>query len=54
MGTGTRQTYNQSTGRYETSPGAVSQLQTHISDYTEVDVFFPDGTYRRKLRCAGC
>jgi hypothetical protein len=53
MGTGTRQTYNQSTGRYETSPGAVSQLQTHISDYTEVDVFFPDGTYRRKLPVRG-
>ena len=53
MGAGTRQTYNQSTSRYETSPGAVSQLQTHISDYTEVDVFFPDGTYRRKLPVRG-
>ncbi len=52
-GPGMRQTYNASTGRYETSPGAVSQLQTHISDYTEVDVFFPDGTYRRKLPVRG-
>lgn len=53
MGAGTRQTYNQSTGRFETSPGAVSQLQTHISDYTEIDVFFPDGKYRRRLPARG-
>jgi len=52
-GPGMRQTYNSSTGRYETSSGAVSQLQTHISDYTEVDVFFPDGSYRRKLPVRG-
>ena len=52
-GPGMRQTYNASTGRYETSPGAVSQLQTHVSDYTEVDVYFPDGTYRRKLPVRG-
>ena len=53
MGAGTRQTYNQSTGRYETSPGAVSQLHTNISDFTEIDVFFPDGKYRRRLPARG-
>jgi len=52
-GPGMRQTYNASTGRYETSPGAVSQLNTNISDYTEIDVFFPDGRYRRSLPARG-
>jgi len=52
-GPGMRQTYNASTGRYENSPGAVSQLQTHISDYTEIDVLFPDGKYRRRLPARG-
>lgn len=34
------------------SPGA-PQTQLTISDYEEVDVFFPDGTYRRRLPIRG-
>ena len=34
------------------SPGA-PQLTTSIQDYAEVDVFFPDGSYRRSLPARG-
>ena len=53
-GTGPQQVFNQSSGRYETSQtGTAPQLQTQISDYSEVDVLYPDGTYRRKLPVRG-
>jgi hypothetical protein len=49
-GLGTQQTYNTSTGSYEQSmTAAAPQAQTSIEDFTEVDVFFPHGIYRRRL-----
>jgi len=54
IGSGPQQVFNPSTGRYETSnTGTGPQLVTQVSDYTEVDVFFPDGTYRRRLPLRG-
>ena len=53
-GLGVQQVVNPSTGRFETSStGATPQSMTQISDYAEVDVFFPDGTYRRRLPIRG-
>lgn len=53
-GSGPQQVFNPSTGRYETSQtGTAPQVQTQISDYLEVDVFYPDGTYRRRLPVRG-
>lgn len=52
-GLGQQQTFNQSTGRYETTTGVGPQLNTSISDYEEIDVFYPDGTYRRRLPTRG-
>ncbi|KAA3626089.1 MAG: hypothetical protein DWQ09_17830 [Proteobacteria bacterium] len=54
VGSGQQQIFNPSTGRYETSNlGTAPQVQTQISDYLEVDVFYPDGTYRRRLPVRG-
>ncbi|MCR4347789.1 MAG: hypothetical protein NUV55_11400 [Sulfuricaulis sp.] len=54
VGSGPQQVFNQSTGRYETSnTGTAPAVQTQISDYAEVDVFYPDGTYRRRLPVRG-
>ena len=53
-GVGQQQVFNPSTGRYETSnTGVAPQLNTSISDYEEIDVFYPDGTYRRRLPTRG-
>ncbi len=50
FGQGQQQTYNQSTGQFESSmTGTAPGVQTSIADYTEVDVLFPDGTYRRRM-----
>lgn len=54
VGRGPQQVFNQSTGRYETSnTGTAPAVQTQISDYAEVDVFYPDGAYRRRLPVRG-
>ncbi|MEW6404535.1 MAG: hypothetical protein AB1649_22285 [Chloroflexota bacterium] len=54
VGSGQKQVFNPSTGRFETSnTGTAPQVQTQISDYMEVDVFYPDGTYRRRLPVRG-
>lgn len=54
VGSGPQQVFNQSTGRFETSnTGTAPHAQTHISDYLEVDVFYSDGTYRRRLPIRG-
>ena len=54
VGSGPQQVFNQSTGRYETSnTGTAPQVRTQIGDYAEVDVFYPDGTYRRRLPVRG-
>lgn len=53
-GVGQQQVFNQSTGRYETSnTGVAPQLNTSIADFEEIDVFYPDGTYRRRLPTRG-
>ena len=50
LGQGPQQTYNQNTGQFETSStGMAPGVQTSIADYTEVDVLFPDGSYRRRM-----
>ncbi|HXH72089.1 MAG TPA: hypothetical protein VNI58_04665 [Mariprofundaceae bacterium] len=49
-GMGMQQTYNSSTGRYEQSmTTAAPGLSSSIEDYTDINVFFPDGTYRHRL-----
>jgi len=48
-----QQTFNQSTGRYEATTGVGPQLNTSISDFEEIDVFYPNGTYRRRLPTRG-
>lgn len=54
VGSGPQQVFNPSTGRYETSnTGTAPAVQTQISDYAEVDVFYSDGTYRRRLPVRG-
>lgn len=54
VGAGQQQVFNPSTGQYETSnTGTAPQVVTQVSDYAEVDVFFPDGTYRRRLPIRG-
>jgi hypothetical protein len=54
VASGQQQVFNPSTGRFETSnTGTAPQIQTQISDYMEVDVFYPDGTYRRRLPLRG-
>jgi len=54
FGQGPRQTYNQSTGQFETSTTASAPgVQTSIGDYVEVDILFPDGSYRRRLPARG-
>jgi len=54
IASGQQQVFNQSTGRYETSnTGTATAPSAKISDYLEVDVFFPDGTYRRRLPVRG-
>lgn len=54
VGSGPQQVFNQSTGRYETSnTGTATVPMAQISDYAEVDVFYPDGTYRRRLPVRG-
>ena len=50
FGQGPQQTYNQSTGQFETSTSGVAPgVQTSIADYAEVDVLFADGSYRRRM-----
>jgi hypothetical protein len=54
VGSGPQQVFNQSTGRYELSnTGTATAPMTQISDFLEVDVFYPDGTYRRRLPIRG-
>jgi len=54
VGSGPQQVFNQSTGRYETSnTGTAPQMRTQIDDFAEVDVFYPDGSYRRRLPIRG-
>jgi len=54
VGTGQQQVFNQSSGRVETSnTGTATTMQTQISDFMEVDVFYPDGSYRRRLPVRG-
>lgn len=54
VGSGPQQVFNQSTGRYETSnTGTATVPMAQVSDFVEVDVFFPDGTYRRRLPIRG-
>ena len=54
VGAGTQQVFNPSTGQYETSAtGTAPQPGAQIGDYLEVDVFYPDGTYRRRLPIRG-
>lgn len=54
FGQGQRQIYNQSTGQFETSTtGMAPGVQTSIGDYNEVDILFPDGSYRRRLPTRG-
>ena len=54
VASGPQQVFNPSTGRYETSnTGTATAPMAQISDYLEVDVFYPDGTYRRRLPIRG-
>ena len=54
VGSGPQQVFNQSTGRYETSnTGTATAPMAQVSDFLEVDVFYPDGTYRRRLPIRG-
>lgn len=54
VGSGPQQVFNQSTGRYESSnTGTATAPMAQVSDFLEVDVFFPDGTYRRRLPIRG-
>lgn len=54
VASGPQQVFNQSSGRYETSnTGTATAPTARISDYLEVDVFYPDGTYRRRLPVRG-
>ncbi|MCJ7839217.1 MAG: hypothetical protein MUP61_08420, partial [Burkholderiales bacterium] len=50
FGQGPQQTYNQSSGQFESSAtGMAPGVQTSIGDYTEIDVLFPDGSCRRRM-----
>lgn len=54
FGQGPQQTYNQTTGQFETSTTVTAPgVQTSIADYTEIDVLFPDGSYRRRMPSRG-
>ena len=53
VGPGTQLNYNAASGRIENQAGMGGQVQTSISDYVEVDVFYPDGTYRRRMPVRG-
>lgn len=48
FGSGFQQNFDPSTGRFtESQTSAAPSIQANLSDYKEIEVLFPDGTYRR-------